>query len=65
MKNNYREKAKRCRALLRRAAIPEIRQQLRIWARDFDEMAARHERLQRLRIWRNQMRKAFRRAVTA
>lgn len=64
MKSGHREKAKKCRALLRRAAMPEIRQQLRIWARDFDEMAERQEQLQRLRLWRNRMRKAFR-PVTA
>lgn len=65
MKNPYREKAKQCRDLLRRAAMPEIREQLRIWARDFDELAERREQLQRLCLWRNRMRRAFRRTATA
>lgn len=36
-----------------------------MWAREFDEMADREERLHQLRLWRNRMRKAIRRPVTA
>jgi hypothetical protein len=35
----FRERARRCRELLKIAAVPEIIEQLTVWARDFDEEA--------------------------
>jgi hypothetical protein len=32
-----RERAKRCRELLKFAVVPEIIEQLKVWAREFDE----------------------------
>ena len=34
-----RQKAERCRELLRGATAPEVREQLRIWVREFQEEA--------------------------
>ena len=60
----YRQQAERCRLTLALAVVPEIKQQLRLWEREFDEMAdaeeRRRERLQQLRSWRNRVRRAFR-----
>lgn len=36
----FAEKAECCRALMRRASVPEIADQLRLWADEFDAMAA-------------------------
>jgi len=36
----FREKAQRCRELLRVATAPEVIEQLRLWAREFDAEAA-------------------------
>jgi hypothetical protein len=59
----YREKAERCRLLSAIAMVPEVKVQLRLWTHEFDDLAdaadKRHERLQRLRGWRKQMRRAF------
>lgn len=36
-----RERARRCRELVKIAAVPEVAEQLKIWARDFDEEASK------------------------
>jgi len=35
----YREKADRCRLRAAIATIPEVKNQLRLWAHEFDEIA--------------------------
>ena len=59
----YREKAERCRLLSAIAAVSEVKEQLRLWTHEFDDLAEaadkRHQRLQRLRSWRKRMRRAF------
>jgi hypothetical protein len=37
--NLPRERARRCRELLKVATVPEIIDQLTVWARDFDDEA--------------------------
>jgi hypothetical protein len=37
----FRERASRCRELLKVAVVPEIVDQLKVWAREFDEEADR------------------------
>jgi hypothetical protein len=36
---DLREQALRCRLLLSIAIVPEVREQLQVWARDFDDIA--------------------------
>ena len=59
----YNEKAERCRLMLAVAVVPEIREQLRLWAYEFDDLAEaaerRERRRKRMRGWRNQIRKAL------
>jgi hypothetical protein len=59
----YKEKAQRCRLMLAVAMVPEIREQLRLWAHEFDDLAEaaerREKRHKRLRGWRNRIKKAF------
>jgi len=59
----YREKAERCRLLSAIATVPEVKEQLRLWTYEFDDLAdaadKRHRRLQHLRSWRKRMRQAF------
>ena len=38
-----RRKARQCRKLLAITTVPEVRAQLELWARDFDDEAARAE----------------------
>ena len=35
----YREKAERCRLLFAIAMVPEIKEQLRLWTHEFDDLA--------------------------
>lgn len=35
----FRERAERCRLLVITALKPEVKQQLRLWAREFDDLA--------------------------
>jgi hypothetical protein len=44
MPKQYREDAKRCREVLDRPVEPELRDQLRLWAAEFDDMADAVER---------------------
>jgi len=39
----FRERARRCRELLQFTIVPEIIEQLKVWAREFDEEADRIE----------------------
>jgi hypothetical protein len=39
----FRERARRCRELLRFTDVPEIIEQLKVWAREFDEEADKIE----------------------
>ncbi len=34
---DLRQQAERCRELLRRTTAPEVREQLRVWVREFEE----------------------------
>jgi hypothetical protein len=34
---DFRQKAERCRELLRKAAAPEVKEQLKMWVREFEE----------------------------
>jgi hypothetical protein len=45
----YREKAERCRSMLAVAVLPDIREQLRFWEIEFDDLADRVERRRRRR----------------
>ena len=45
----YRDKANRCRLMLEIAALPDIKEQLRIWEIEFDDLADRIERRKRRR----------------
>ena len=36
---NFREKAERCRLMRALATNPEVREQLRLWAREFENLA--------------------------
>jgi hypothetical protein len=38
-----RRKARQCRKLFATALVPEVRAQLELWARDFDDEAAKAE----------------------
>jgi len=53
----HREKAERCRLMMAMAVVPDIKEQLRLWAHEFDDLAEaadrRHERWQRLKGWRD------------
>jgi hypothetical protein len=57
----YREKAELCRLMVAMAAVPEIKEQLRLWAFEFDDLAEaadrKHERRQRLKGWRDRLRR--------
>jgi hypothetical protein len=46
----FREKAQRCRVLLRTAVRPEVVEQLRRWVDDFEEEAEAVERRERRRL---------------
>jgi hypothetical protein len=43
------------------AAVPEIKEQLRLWAFEFDDLAEavdrKRERRQRLKVWRDRLRR--------
>jgi hypothetical protein len=56
----YRDKAERCRLMSAIALVPEVKEQLRLWAHEFEDLAEthdrKHERQQRLRTWRNRLR---------
>jgi hypothetical protein len=39
----FRERARRCRELLQFTVVPEIIEQLKVWAREFDEEAEKIE----------------------
>ena len=39
----FREKALRCRLLLTTALKPEVRQQLRLWVQEFEDLADANE----------------------
>ena len=43
----YREKAERCRLMLAVAVVPEVKEQLRLWADEFDQLAEAGERQKR------------------
>jgi len=45
----YRQKAERCRALLEVAVASEVREQLHIWQREFEDIADRIEKRQQRR----------------
>lgn len=41
----FREKARQCRDLVKVAGLPEVKDQLEVWAREFEERAASAERI--------------------
>ena len=57
----YRQKAERCRLMLAIAPVQDIKEQLRLWAHEFDDLAEaadrKHERRQRLKGWRDRLRR--------
>ena len=59
----YREKSDRCRLMLAIAVVPEVREQLGLWAHEFDSLAAVAERRERRRTrihgWRHRSAKAL------
>jgi hypothetical protein len=50
----YRQKAERCRLMSALGTIPEVKEQLRLWAHEFDDLAEdadrKHERRQELSL---------------
>ena len=58
----YRQKAERCRALLEVAVVPEIREQLRLWEREFDDIAEAMQRREERRVRASRWRR-FRSAI--
>jgi hypothetical protein len=44
-----RDKARECRKLLAIATVPDVRAQLELWARDFDDEAVKAELTRRAR----------------
>jgi len=64
----YREKADRCRLRAAITTVPDIKNQLRLWAHEFDEIAEaadkRNQLRQRSTGWRNRLRRSSG-AVTA
>jgi hypothetical protein len=65
----YRERAERCLLLSAIAIRPEIKDQLRLWAHDFDDLAEdtdrKHARRQQLRKWRHRVRSQLRAPTAA
>jgi hypothetical protein len=63
----YRDTAERCRLMWALAIVPEVKAQLKLGAREMDGLAEeadrKHERRDRLRKWRNQMRRMLRGAA--
>ena len=59
----YREKADRCRLRAAIATIPEVKNQLRLWAHEFDEIAEaadkRNQSRRRPIGWRNRLRRSL------
>jgi hypothetical protein len=59
----YRQKAERCRALLEVAVVPEVREQLCIWQREFvviaESIEKRQQRRGRMRAGWNRVRKVL------
>ena len=48
-----KQKAEHCRELLRAATAPEVREQLRIWVREFEEQAGASNLARALRVLTN------------
>ena len=59
----YREKAERCRLLRALAIVPEVREQLRLWELEFEDIAdsieRRRQRRQRMRAGWSRLRKTL------
>ena len=60
----YRRQAERCRSLLAIAVVPEIREQLRLWQREFaalaDALECRQERARQVPAERRRVHKRLR-----